>query len=117
MEFAIVCMVFLLFIFGIIDFGYYFYHQHVLKDAAREGARIAILGDISDDQVKQKVMDKLSILKTTEKTITISPYNWSDPDQAVTVTVSIPFTFLILPNFAGVNINSVSSSITMVHEP
>jgi Flp pilus assembly protein TadG len=115
-EFAIVCFVFLLFIFGIIDFGYYFFHQHVLKDATREGARIAVLGGITQAEIEKAVTDKLVLLKTTGETINISP-NPPTPGGAVTVTVTIPFSFIVLPKLAGVNIPSVSSSITMVHEP
>jgi Flp pilus assembly protein TadG len=117
-EFAIVCMVLLLFIFGIIDFGYFFYHQHVLKDATREGARIAVLGGITETEIKKAVKDKLVLLKTPEENIdiSISP-NPPSANQPVTVTVTIPFSLIVLPSLTGVNISSVSSSITMVHEP
>jgi len=116
-EFAIVCMAFLLFIFGIIYFGYYFFHQHVLKDATREGARIAVLGGITQAEIEKAVTDKLVLLKTTGETINISPNPPIPAGVPVTVTVTIPFSFIVLPKLAGVNISSVSSSITMVHEP
>lgn len=42
-EFALVVPIFLLVLFGIIDFGRYVYYVQVLNNAAREGARYAIV--------------------------------------------------------------------------
>ena len=39
MEFAILLPVFLLLLFGVIDFGHAWYMDHVLSNASREGAR------------------------------------------------------------------------------
>jgi Flp pilus assembly protein TadG len=46
-EFALVAPIFFLMLFGIIDFGRYVYYVQVLNNAAREGARYAIVhGDL-----------------------------------------------------------------------
>ena len=42
-EFALVAPIFFLMLFGIIDFGRYIYYVQVLNNAAREGARYAIV--------------------------------------------------------------------------
>jgi Flp pilus assembly protein TadG len=42
-EFAIVAPVFFLILFAIIDFGRYVYYTQILSNAAREGARYAIV--------------------------------------------------------------------------
>lgn len=42
-EFALVAPIFFLLLFGIIDFGRYVYYVQVLNNAAREGARYAIV--------------------------------------------------------------------------
>lgn len=42
-EFALVVGVLMLVLFGMIDFAYYFYVQHVVTTAAREGARSGAL--------------------------------------------------------------------------
>jgi hypothetical protein len=42
-EFALVAPIFFLMLFGIIDFGRYVYYVQVLNNAAREGARYAIV--------------------------------------------------------------------------
>lgn len=42
-EFALVAPIFFLMLFGIIDFGRYVYYVQILNNAAREGARYAIV--------------------------------------------------------------------------
>jgi Flp pilus assembly protein TadG len=42
-EFALVVPIFFLILFGIIDFGRYVYYTQILNNAAREGARYAIV--------------------------------------------------------------------------
>ncbi len=42
-EFAFVAPIFFLMLFGIIDFGRYVYYVQILNNAAREGARYAIV--------------------------------------------------------------------------
>jgi Flp pilus assembly protein TadG len=42
-EFALVAPIFFLILFGIIDFGRYVYYVQILNNAAREGARYAIV--------------------------------------------------------------------------
>jgi hypothetical protein len=43
-EFALILPLFLLFIFGIIDFGWYFFVQQTLQYATREGVRLGLVG-------------------------------------------------------------------------
>ncbi len=42
-EFAIVVSVFILIVFGIIEFGLLMYNQHIVTNAGREGARAGIV--------------------------------------------------------------------------
>jgi Flp pilus assembly protein TadG len=42
-EFALVAPIFFLLLFGLIDFGRYVYYVQILNNAAREGARYAIV--------------------------------------------------------------------------
>jgi len=46
-EFAIISVVFFMIIFGIIEFGRLFYTHNALTDAARRGARYAVLHDMT----------------------------------------------------------------------
>ena len=43
-EFALVLPLFVLLLFGIIDFGRYFFVQHTVQFATREGTRLALVG-------------------------------------------------------------------------
>ena len=51
LEFAIVSILFILLVFGIIDFGLLFYNQQVITNAAREGARYGIVARPEDYKV------------------------------------------------------------------
>ena len=53
-EFAIVIMLLLVFIFGIIEFGWIFNGYITLEAAAKEGARVAIIG-ASDQEIEAEI--------------------------------------------------------------
>ena len=55
-EFAIIAAVFFMIIFGIIEFGRLFYTHNALTDAARRGARYAVLHDKTDIDCVKKVV-------------------------------------------------------------
>lgn len=54
-EFAIVALLLLTLIFGIIEFGWIFFGWITLTGAVREGARLAVLRDVTDDTIKDAV--------------------------------------------------------------
>jgi hypothetical protein len=54
-EFALVLPLLLLVVLGIIDFGFLFQRYEVVTNAAREGARVAILPNYSDADVVARV--------------------------------------------------------------
>jgi hypothetical protein len=54
-EFALIFPLLLLIILGIIDFGFMFQRYEVLTNAAREGARIAVLPGYTTADVKARV--------------------------------------------------------------
>jgi Flp pilus assembly protein TadG len=54
-EFALVLPLLLVIVGGIIDFGFLFQRYEVLTNAAREGARIAVLPGYTDAQVIARV--------------------------------------------------------------
>jgi Flp pilus assembly protein TadG len=43
-EFALTLPIFILLVIGIVEFGYYFFVQHTLQYATREGMRLALVG-------------------------------------------------------------------------
>lgn len=54
-EFALVFPLLLLVLLGIIDFGFLFQRYQVVTNAAREGARVAVLPGYSDADVQYRV--------------------------------------------------------------
>lgn len=93
-EFALVVPIFLLFIFGIIEFGRAFMVQQILVNASREGARQAVLEGATSAGVISTVSDYLqgASIGTPQDNITVSP----DPisvrsREQITVSVSVPF--------------------------
>lgn len=116
-EFALILIPLLLVLFAIIDFGRFFWTDHVVTEAAREGARMAILNEPSNGEVRGIIGQTLAKGGiTAAANVSISA---RVPGRPVNVTVTVPFEFLLLPGFVAgaTGINSVSSTAVMVHEP
>ena len=69
-EFALVFPMLLLVMLGIIDFGFLFQRYLVVTNAAREGARIAVLAGYNTQDVENRVKDYF-----TASGITVTPTN------------------------------------------
>jgi Flp pilus assembly protein TadG len=113
-EFAVVAPVFVLLVFGMIEYGRMVMVQQVITNASREGARRAILDGVSASDVQTTVTTYLTNGTVTGATITLDPANPSSASagQPVTVTVSVPYTavsWLPSPFFLG-NATMTSSS-------
>lgn len=92
-ELAVVLPLFFLLIFGMIEYGRLVMVQQIITNAAREGARVAILTTATTSSVTTAVTSYLTNAGITGETVTVSP---SPPSSAaagtgVTVTVSIPY--------------------------
>ena len=98
-EFALVASLFFLFIFGIIDFGRYFFTQHSLQYGTREGMRLALVAGVLNDEygnplsreesIKKAIKENVSMAIDPESTdfhIYIFPVDedYSDPDPPAT---------------------------------
>ena len=93
-EFALVAPIFILLVFGIIEFGRGMMVQQMITNASREGAREAALPDSTVASVTEKVVSFLadSSINVSSSDVTVSP----DPEavldnEQITVTVEIPF--------------------------
>ena len=104
-EFAMVVPVFVLLIFGMIEFGRAVMVQQVLVNATREGARQAVLDGSTLTDVQARIDVYLSASVINGATTTVTP----DPQAAgfgapVTVTISIPFedvSWFPIPQYLG----------------
>jgi Flp pilus assembly protein TadG len=87
-ELAIVFSLLILFIFGMIEFSLYLFNQHVITNAAREGARYGVVSrpeSYHNDQIIQKVIDYsqqhlVTFGATDTLKVTILPEYVGDPD-------------------------------------
>lgn len=95
-EFALVAPLFLALVFGMIEFGRAIMVQQVVTNAAREGARVAVLDGSTTSEVQEKVshyLESSSIPMNTAATVITSPDPPSSAGygQPVSVTVSVPY--------------------------
>ncbi|OPY16728.1 TadE/TadG family type IV pilus assembly protein [Syntrophus aciditrophicus] len=65
-EFALIMPFFFLLLFAIIDFGWYFYSQHTIQFATREGTRLALVGVQLKDKDGNEMSREDSIIKTIQ---------------------------------------------------
>ncbi len=92
-EFAVVLPIFVLLVFGMIEYGRMVMVQQVITNAAREGCRRAIMDGTTAQEVIDLVNDYLESAGITGATITITPPEPSEAGagEPVTVAVSVPY--------------------------
>ena len=90
-EFAFVLPILLVLAMGMLDFGRAFHAKSLLDQAAREGARVAVVTTPDVDIVEARVNAVLASGGITPTSVTVD-----GPDAAnmVTVTVNASFTFI-----------------------
>jgi Flp pilus assembly protein TadG len=96
LETAITLPLILLISVAIFEFGRAYQVQQVLTNAAREGARIAVLPDYTDAQVTSVVRSYLTGGGLTAVNPTIDHNVVVGPDKASRVTIDYPFNFMVL---------------------
>lgn len=105
-EFALTAPVLVLLVFGTIEMGRAMMVQHLLGNAARDGARSAMLEGPTADQVESEVGLFLteSGIHGATVVVTPNPLSLADIGAPVTVQVSVPFSsvsWLPAPWFLG----------------
>jgi Flp pilus assembly protein TadG len=117
-EFAIVLPVFVILVFGMIEYGRMVMVQQVITNASREGARRAVLDGATTSSVQSAVTTYLTNAAVNGGSAAVSP----DPTAAasgdpVTVTVTIPFSAVSwLPSPMYLGGKTLSASTTMRRE-
>jgi Flp pilus assembly protein TadG len=96
LETAVTLPLILLVSVAIFEFGRAYQVQQVLTNAAREGARVAVLPDYTDDQVKTVVRTYLTDGGLTSVDPTIVRNVAVGPATASRVTITYPFNFIVL---------------------
>lgn len=109
-EFAVVAPVFILLVFGMIEFGRMVMVQQILTNASREGARMAVVEGATNNDVETSVEEFLAASSITSATIEIlvdgasAPLDSAEVGDPITVTVSVGFgsvSWLPVPMYVG----------------
>ncbi len=131
-EFALVIPIFLLFLFGTVEFGWLLYIDHQVTNAAREGARWAAVHGTrcetappcqlaTTDLVRQQILDRVTLPDPDALGVALQVVNDTngngkpDPDERVRIQVSYPFRPLIGYALPVVEVNLSASSTMRVH--
>ncbi len=101
LEAAITIPLILLISVGIFEFGRAFQTWQVLTNAAREGARIAVLADTSDAQVRSAVREYmkgggLSLAEAQSVVVTVARNEPLGTNNASRISINYPFSFMVL---------------------
>jgi Flp pilus assembly protein TadG len=81
-EFALAIPIFIILVIGIIEFGWYFFVQHTLQYATREGMRLALVGRQLTDTSGNLMTREASIIQTIREQASLAV----DPG-AVTISI------------------------------
>lgn len=103
-EFAIVLPLLLLIVFGITEFSRAWMTVNILNQAAREGARLAVVTGPNQELVLNRVTEVCNAAGVTPTVITVVPPGPADVERRVKVTVQANFQVIpgtILGSFSG----------------
>jgi Flp pilus assembly protein TadG len=121
-EFALILPLILLFIAGIVEMGRAWNIKQAVTDAAREGARYAVVQDpaiTTTADVKAKIEERLALASIETSTIDFSP-DFHVKGSEMTVTVSTTFRMGligVLLGWAGApSVVNISTQATMRNE-
>ena len=119
LETAITIPIVLFICVGIFEFGRAYQTWQVLTNAAREGARIAILADTTDERVTNAVQEYMTSGRLSNADSAQIGINRNVPltvGTASQITVSYPFSFIVLNPVARLVVsgsNTGSAALTM----
>lgn len=118
LETALMLPLVLLIFMALMDFGRMYWTYGVVTGAAQEGARVAVLAEPSDFDVVSAVVENLNSGGVPHEPEVI--LSERAPAQPVSVTVEVPFEFMLLKGFSESSYESalltISATATMEHE-
>jgi Flp pilus assembly protein TadG len=100
-EFAIVAPIFILFLMASFEFGWLNVLRHTADNAAYEAARAAMVPGATAADAVDKANSILSIIRTRDAKVTVTPAVIDQNTDHVTVTIDVPAksNALIVPRF------------------
>jgi Flp pilus assembly protein TadG len=104
-EFALLLPVLMMILFGIIEFGFALYQQAILTNASREGARLGIVQSvpaITTAQINATIDTYLAPTGINPANVTRAIVAGGPTGTPVTVSLTLPYTFMVLPSLTSV---------------
>ncbi len=111
-EFALASLVFLMIVFGTIDFGRAIFISAELRNAAREGARYGKINPSQTSEIRNRVLDKSFGTGLTASNIGVSCTGACKFGDTLTVTTAVQFT-AVTQNLLGIGPITLGSSSTV----
>jgi len=103
-EFAVVLVLLLMLVIGVFEFGRAWNIYQVITDAARGGARMAVVADpgVSQDSVFATIRNALGRAGLNPSSATVSITGWrSGTGTPATLTIRFPYRFVFLRPLMG----------------
>jgi Flp pilus assembly protein TadG len=111
-EFSVLAPLFVVLLFSLVEFGMSIYSKEVITNASREGARLGVVYSTPRKTVSDITTTIQSYLTksgfTGTPTISVTGAGGTSGSQ-LTVNVTYPYTFQVLPNF----VSTLAGSLTM----
>ncbi|WP_243545405.1 TadE/TadG family type IV pilus assembly protein [Pseudodesulfovibrio tunisiensis] len=115
-ETALILPLFVVVLLGIMDFARLYWTQSVVRGAANEGARMAILVEAEENDILDRVIGEIASggLDQTPN-VSVGERNSGQP---VSVSVSVPFEFVVVGSIVpGLeSVNQVAATAVMTRE-
>jgi Flp pilus assembly protein TadG len=118
-EFALVLPLLLLVFAGIVDMAVMFNNYQTLTNAAREGARLAVIPGVTQEAIKARVADYVEAAGINKDAVTTDAFATAVPVpggtvNGVKVVVSYPYAYMVLGPIAQlVQADASFDSITL----
>jgi Flp pilus assembly protein TadG len=109
-EFALILPIFIVVLFGIMEFGRLWEITNLITSASREGARVAAISGTSQSQAINAAQNVLSAANIDDAVVSVSGPNAA---SEVTVTVSLDYTPMTGNIIPGLDEFSLSRSTIM----
>ena len=119
-EFALLLPLLMMVLFGIIELGLVLHQQSILTNASREGARLGIVQSIpaiTNGQINAAIDTYLTGSGISPGNVTRSIVAGGPTGTPVQVTLTLPYTYAVLPGLTGITptINLTAQTV-MRHE-
>lgn len=109
-EMAVVAPLLLTLVFGIIEYGWVFTVRQALANAAREGARVAVLEGSTTSDIQTRASAYLQPYGLTGYTFTITRATTTNSTETVQITIPYSRVTLLGAFFGSTNFNLNATS-------